>query len=170
MKTIADKIVELGGTLRNPASEAEVAMVESRLGVSLPDRLRDFLLHHDGSATETEDGIWRFWPCSEITTHSAYRQTGDFIPDNNDLRLLDPSVHSVRLRGDRLILFSDAMIDLPTYGVYLAPGERYDGMVFDTSCRYLSAQSFDEWVEMFIARGEDAVLIHETIQSEQAAP
>lgn len=169
MKTIADKIVELGGTLRNPASEAEVAMVESRLGVSLPNRLRDFLLHHDGSATETEDGIWRFWPCSEITTHSAYRNAGDFIPDNNDLRSINPSVQSVRLRGDRLILFADAMIDLPTYGVYMAPGEPFHGMVFDASCRYLSALSFDEWVEMFISRGEEALLIQDTTQPEQAA-
>jgi hypothetical protein len=168
MKSIADKIVELGGTLRKPASEAEVAMVESKLGVLLPDRLRDFLLRHDGSATETDEGIWRFWPCSEITTHSEYRETGDFIPNNGDLRLLDTSLDSVRLRADRLILFADAMIELPTYGVYLAPGERFHGMVFDTSCRYLSAQTFDEWVEMFIARGEDAVLMQETWKLEQA--
>jgi len=67
-----------------------------------------------------------------------------------------------------LILFADAMIDLPTYGVFLAPGERFHGMVFDTSCRYLSAQSFDDWVVMFIARGEDSLLIQETEEPEQA--
>lgn len=167
MPTIADKIVQLGGTLSGPASIEEVEMVESRLEVSLPVQLRNFLLHHNGSATETDEGIWRFWPCSEITTHAEYRQTGDFIPDNNGLRLLDPSIHSVRLRGDRLILFSDAMIDLPTYGVYLSPGERFHGMVFDTSCGYLSAQTFDDWVEMFVTRGEESVLFPETIQPEQ---
>lgn len=159
VRTIAEKIVDLGGKLSGPASVDEVEKVESRLGVSLPVQLRNFLLQHNGSTTETDEGIWKFWPCSEITTHSEYRQTEDFIPDITDLRLLDPSLHAVRLRGDRLILFADAMIDLPTYGVYLSPNEPFHGMVFDTSCRHLSAQSFDVWTEMFITRGEDALLI-----------
>ncbi len=167
MKTIADKIAELGGELGTPASADEIAELEARLGFSLPEGLLGLLRGHNGSTKDTDDAMWRFWPCAEITTHHEYRGEADFTPDTNDLRALEPSVSRVSLSGRNLILFADSLIDAPTYGVFHSPGHRWHGAVFDASNGYLSAQSWDDWVATFIDRGEDGLLFLETPEPEQ---
>ena len=167
MKTIADKIAELGGELAPAASSSEIAQLEARIGYALPIGLVDLLKRHNGSVKETDEAIWRFWPCSEIKTHSDYRGSGDFCPDNNDLRTIDSSARAVRLPGSRVILFADALIDAPTYGIFHSPGHRYDGFVFDCSMGYLSAESFEDWIAAFIDHGEDGLLFPETKEPEQ---
>jgi hypothetical protein len=162
MKTISDKITELGGELGPPASADDIAQLEARLGFSLPKGLLELLRCHNGSTKDTDDAMWRFWPCAEITTHSEYRGKADFIPDNNHLRLLDSSSSRVSLSGRNLILFADSLIDLPTYGLFHSPGHRWHGAVFDASNGYLSARNWDEWVATFIERGEDGLLFLET--------
>mgnify|MGYP001803915096 CR=1 FL=1 len=155
MKTIAEKITELGGELAPPASANVVAQLEARLGLPLPTGLSGFLRNHNGSTKETDDSMWRFWPCAEITSFQAYHGENNFTPDNNDLRALDPSASSVTLPGRNLILFSDSLIGAPPYGVFHLPGHRWDGTVFDISNGYLSAASWIEWVAAFIERAED---------------
>lgn len=141
MKTIADKITELGGELAPPADQSEITQLEARIGLSLPDGLRDLLRQHNGSLKETDEAIWRFWPCAEITSHRHYRNQDEFRPDNNNLRARDSSARALTLPGSNLILFADSLIDAPTYGVFHSSGHRYDGMVFDTSMGHLSATS-----------------------------
>lgn len=170
MKSIADKIAELGGELAPPSDPTEIAQLEARLGYPLPSGFREFLSQHNGSAKETDDAIWRFWPCSEITTYSVYRNDGIFSPANGDhLRTIDPSAWSVTLPGSRLILFADSMIDAPTYGIFHFPGHPFDGVVFDCSMDYLSARNFDEWVAAFVDHGEDGLLFPETTESESGS-
>lgn len=68
-----------GSVLRPPATEAQVAAAEQRLGVRLPPSYRDFLLLSDGAYADTigavladglraEDpaGAWGFLPVSEV--------------------------------------------------------------------------------------------------------
>lgn len=163
VKTISDKIAELGGELGPPASVDEVAELEARLGFSLPKGLLELLMSHNGSTRDKDDALWRFWPCAEITTHREYRGEADFTPDNNDLRALDPSASRVLLAGQNLILFADTLIDAPTYGVFHSPGHQWHGAVFDTSNGYLSARNWDEWAAAFVDRGEDGLLFPETL-------
>lgn len=159
MKTIADKITELGGELAGPASSKEIAHLESRLNITLPEELRTLLRKHNGSLNETKDGIWRFWPCAEITTYQVYRGRDDFHPNDNALQKMNLSATTDTLPSSRLILFADALIDLPTYGVFHLPGHPYHGMVFDTSMGILSALSFGDWIAAFIDRGENCLLL-----------
>lgn len=168
MKTIADKVADLGGELAPPASSGDIAELEARLGFSLPESLLALLSKHNGSLKETDEAIWRFWPCAEITTHRDYRNQDEFSPDNSALCKATPSAGAVALPGSNLILFADSMIDLPTYGVFHSPGHRYHGRVFDASLGYLSAFSFGEWIAAFIDHGEDGLLIAEQSTPEQA--
>ena len=169
MKTISDKIAELGGELAPPADSNEIVQLEARIGISLPEGLRELLRQHNGSLKDTDNAMWRFWPCDEITTHSRYRSQDEFCPDKNDLRTIDPLARTVKLPGSNLILFVDSLIDAPTYGVFHLPGHPYDDFVFDTSYNYISARSFDDWIAMFIERGEEGLLFPEPPELEQDA-
>jgi hypothetical protein len=153
---IAKKLLSLGGELAGPASESEIIQVERRLAATLPVELKSFLRQHNGSVKETDDGRWLFWPCAEITSHAHYRGEPFFDLDDIEVDLIRKVGP---LPGDRLMLFADSMIDLPTYGVLLQPGHPCDGWVFDCSHGYVSAQSFTEWVTVFVDRGEEGLLI-----------
>jgi len=159
MNTISDKITELGGQLAPPACASEIAQLEVKLGYSLPEGLHQFLKLHNGSVKETDLGIWKFWPCSEITTYSEYRGSHELPLDHNDLRSIAPHLSDIHLSGSRIILFADAMIDAPTYGLFRSPGHICDGMVFDCSIGYLSAKSFADWIAAFIEHGKDGLLL-----------
>jgi hypothetical protein len=156
MTTIADRIAQLGGELAPPADPHEIAHLEARIGISLPEYLRHFLGRHNGSLKTTEEVSWNFFSCQEIATYSQYRNQDTFFPDNNSLREIDHLAKAVALPGSNLILFVDALIDAPTYGVLHLPGHRYDGMVFDASYGSLSATSFDEWIASFVASNDDS--------------
>ncbi|HEY8961651.1 MAG TPA: SMI1/KNR4 family protein [Luteolibacter sp.] len=153
---IAKKLLSLGGELAGPASESEVIQVERRLAATLPIELKNFLRQHNGSSKETDEGLWRFWSCAEISSHADYRGVPFF-----DLNEIEKDLIQMvgRLPGERLILFSDAMIDLPTYGVFLLPGHPCDGWVFDSGYGYVSARSFTEWVTAFTDHGEEGLLL-----------
>jgi hypothetical protein len=157
MDSIAKKLLSLGGELAGPASESEIIQVERRLAATLPAELKSFLRQHNGSAKETEEGLWLFWPCTEITSHANCRGEPFFDLDDDieaDLiRKVGP------LPGDRLILFADSMIQLPTYGVLLQPGHPCDGWVFDCSIGCVSARSFADWVTAFTDHGEEGLLL-----------
>ena len=159
MHPIAEKIRKLGGELRPPASEHQIADIESRLGISLPASLRSFLLQHNGTSRETDEGIWNFWPCENITSYTDYRGKTDFFPDTIDKRFIDNEKNPLRLNGHSLILFADALIELPLYGMYLDPQSPFHCFVFDADYGYLSAESFDLWVKFFIKDGEHGLLI-----------
>jgi hypothetical protein len=159
MHPIADKILHLGGELRTAASEYQIADVESRLEISLPASLISFLLQHNGTSRVTDEGIWNFWTCENITSFAAYRGKIDFCPDTIDKRFVDSEKRSIRLNGHSLILFADALIELPLYGIYLDPQSSFHGFVFDADHGYLSAESFDHWVSLFIKDGEHGLLI-----------
>lgn len=158
MRTIADKIAELGGKLAPPASADEIAQLEARIGCPLPAGLLELLRNHNGSAEETYDAMWRFWSCAEITTHDEYRAEAEFTPDHNSLRSLVPSEAPVSLPGRNLILFADSLIDAPTYGIFHSPGHRWHGVVFDASNGYISAWNWEDWVAAFLDHGEDGLL------------
>jgi hypothetical protein len=147
--TIAQKITQLGGHLSEPASAENIEITEKRLDISLPIELREFLLQHNGTTEMSDIGMWSFWSCSEITNYSQNTGKKYFTAVSNI---------PAELRGDRLILFADAMIHAPVYGVYLAPGEPYHGSVFELTGQTVSANTFSEWIDLFLARAEDAVL------------
>ena len=168
MKTIADKIAELGGKLAPPALEHEIANLEERLGYTLPPQFRNFLFQHNGCSKKTDEAIWNFWPCAKIASYSEYRDKEEFLPDNNWLRMIDPSVREVRLMASRVILFADSLIEAPTYGLYHAPGRRFDGIVFDATYGTISALSFNVWISDFIDHGEDGFLLYNNGKTEQA--
>jgi|694.fasta_scaffold07776_12 hypothetical protein len=159
MHPIAEKIRNLGGELRPPASQHQIAAIESLLGISLPTSFRSFLLQHNGTSRETDAGIWNFWPCENFTSYAAYRGKTDFFPDTIDKRFIDNENLPMRLNGQSLILFADALIELPLYGMYLDPQSPFHGFVFDADHGYLSAESFDLWVTLFIKDGEHGLLI-----------
>ncbi len=162
VNNICDKIIELGGELGPPASADDIVKLEARLGFSLPEGLLELLRCHNGSTKYTDDAMWRFWSCAGITTHREYRGKADFIMYFDDLSLLDSSSSRVSFSGKNLILFADTLFDLPTYGLFHSPGHRWHGAVFDASNGYLSARNWDEWVDFFIERGEDCLLLLET--------
>ena len=168
MKTFAEKVSEMGGELAPPASLSEISQLENRLRLSLPSALSDLLFQHNGSLTETDDAIWRFWPCSEITSYQEYADCDQFCPDNNYLRELDSTARAVTLPASKLILFADALIDAPTYGVFHDLGHQFDGVVFDISFGPVSARSFPDWIAAFIDHGEDGLLVLDKPEPEQA--
>ncbi|MBK1856607.1 SMI1/KNR4 family protein [Verrucomicrobiaceae bacterium 5K15] len=144
----------MDGKLAEPASLETVNELERSLGVTFPDSYRGFLGQHDGSETETDDAIWRFWPCSEIKSYTEYREKGFFIPDHNDIRNILPSVKNLTFLGHRMIVFADALIDAPSYGMYLDEGHVCHNWIFDISYGYVSAISFDEWSKIFVEQAE----------------
>jgi hypothetical protein len=150
--SIAEKITQLGGKLADPASVENIEKVETRLGISLPFELRTFLLQHDGTTEMTDNGMWTFWSCSEITSYTLHTGKKHFsVFENNPNQ-------TIQLSGDRLILFADAMIHAPIYGIYLAPREPYHGCVFELICSSISAHTFTDWTNLFINRGEDGLI------------
>ena len=168
MKTLAEKVLEMGGELAPPASLSEISQLESRLGISLPSALSDLLFQHNGSLNETDEAIWRFWPCSEITSYQEFADCDHFCPDNNYLRELDPTARAVTIPASKLILFADALIDAPTYGVFHDLGHQFDGVVFDISFGSVSARCFGDWISAFIGHGEDGLLMLDKPKPEQA--
>jgi len=156
VNSIAKKLLSLGGELVGPASESEITQVERRLAATLPVELKSFLRQHNGSVKETDEVRWRFWPCAEITSHAHYRGEPFFNLDDIEVDLIRKVGP---LPGDRLILFADSLIDLPTCCVLLLSGHPCDGWVFDCSNGYVSARSFAEWVVAFADRGEEGLLI-----------
>lgn len=167
MKTLADKIAELGGKLAPPALEYEIANLEERLGYTLPSQFRDLLVQHNGCSEETDEAIWNFWPCAKIASYSEYTDKEEFLPDNNWLRMIDPSAREVRLMASKVILFADSLIEAPTYGLYHAPGCRFDGIVFDATYGTISALSLNVWISDFIDHGEDGFLLYNNGKTEQ---
>jgi hypothetical protein len=150
--TIAEKITQLGGHLADPATDEEIEATEKRLRLILPTKLREFLLQNNGTIRESDQAMWSFWPCSEIIPYSQYDKTEEsFYP----LQLENEAL--VKLRGDRLILFADAMLHAPVYAVYLSPEDPYHEAVFELITNTLSAKSFGEWIDLFLNRGEEGV-------------
>lgn len=151
--TLAGKITQLGGLLADSASVEDIEKVETRLGISLPFELRKFLLQHDGTTQMSDIGMWSFWSCLEITNYTQHTGKKHFSAFGNE-----PN-QNIQIPGDRLILFADAMIHAPVYGIYVAPGETYHGCIFELICGSISAHSFKDWTNLFINGGEDG-LIH----------
>lgn len=152
--TIAEKMIQLGGHLADPATPEEIDRTEKRLGVSLPVELKNFLLKHNGTIRESEQAMWSFWPCSQIIPYSIYdKKEESFCPFHSE------NETPVKLRRDRLILFADAMIHAPVYAVYISPGDPYHEAVFELIANTLSAKSFGEWIDLFVNRGQDGVLV-----------
>jgi len=113
MKTIADRVAQIGSELGEPASPEIILEVEHRLGVELPLELKEFLLIYNGATAGSEGCWWKFWSCSEIATYAQHCETEEFFADANDLRKIDPSVYGPKFDGNRLILFADVFISLP---------------------------------------------------------
>jgi hypothetical protein len=151
--SLAGKITQLGGLLADPASVEDIEKVETRLGITLPFELRTFLIQHDGTTQMSDIGMWSFWSCLEITNYTQHTGKKHFSAFGNE-----PN-QNIQLLGDRLILFADAMMHAPVYGIYVAPGETYHGCIFELICGSISAHSFKDWTNLFINGGEDG-LIH----------
>ncbi|QTN32867.1 SMI1/KNR4 family protein [Akkermansiaceae bacterium] len=167
MKSLADKVSELGGKLAPPASEDQIANLEAKLGYTIPTELRTYLSKHNGCSEETDEAIWNFWPCAKISSYGDYRDEDEFLPDNNWLRMIDPSAREIKLPASRVILFADSLIEAPTYGLYHSPGCRFDGIVFDTTYGSISALSLGYWLDDFIDHGEEGLLLYNNEETEQ---
>lgn len=153
-----DKFIGLGGRLAPPVGPADVLRLEQRIGLPLPDGLRNLLGRHNGSLGPSDEGYWRFWSCDEIDTCAGSGGVRDFVPDNNDLRRLDPSVRGVVLPAANVILFADVLIEAAVYGWFHCPGHRFDGVIFDVTTGLVSAMCFEQWMAEFIARGEHSLI------------
>lgn len=158
MNPLAQKIIQLKGALAGGASREEIAEIEERLQSVLPKELREFLLLHNGTVEDTDEGVWRFWPCAEITSSQAYRGRDECVIDHEDLSPLGVTESEARLPASRLILFADALVDAATYGVFLEPGHPWDGMVFDEANGYFSARNMEEWIQAFMSQAESALI------------
>ncbi|SFF19824.1 Cell wall assembly regulator SMI1 [Paenibacillus algorifonticola] len=65
---LKEELPQLAASLNGPATEAEIAQVESRLGISLPDELRSLYLLHNGEES-MGPGLFmglRFLPLEEL--------------------------------------------------------------------------------------------------------
>ncbi len=161
MHSIAQKIVTLGRAPVGPASVQMVNELEQSLGVCFPEEFRAFLHQHDGSGDYSDEGFWRFWPCSEITNYSDFREQGFFVPDHNDIRKVLPTASNLTFLGSRMIVFADALIDAPSYGMYLDDGHPCDQWIFDVSYGSLSALSFKEWSDTFVTTDDVHIIYGE---------
>lgn len=159
MNLLAQKIIQLKGTLAGGASPREIVEVEERLQAVLPKELKEFLLLHNGTMEDTDEGVWRFWPCAEITSSQAYRGQEERVIDYSELSLLGVEGSEVKLPASRLILFADAMVDAATYGVFVSPGHPWDGMIFDDANGYVSARNMEEWIRAFVEQAESGLII-----------
>lgn len=157
--TISEKLCGWKTELAPAASATQVAEAERKLGVLLPCLLKEFLLEHNGTAKHSPEWMWYFWPIEEMASFSEYRGKESFVPELTWLPETLQKGGELRLDGSKLICFADVLIEAPLYGVFLEPGHRCYGMVFDVDFGTLSSFSFEEWVAMFLERGEDVVLL-----------
>lgn len=155
VKGVIEKVREMGGELAGPASVEDIAALEIRLEVSLPDELRNFLKLHNGSERDTDLWMWRFWPCEEIRIEKVRW----VLRNEEDLAGLGASQEPVSLSNGSFLYFADALVEAAIYAVYIEPGHLCHGMVMDPINREISAANLTEWGEKFVRNaGEDVFL------------
>ena len=155
-------IGRIGGETYPPATLADIAAAECRIGFSLPDDLRAFYLRSNGASIH--DWIREIYPVSELEAYSSYRNhPQEFVQ-------ITPTLS---LRSESLIFLADILIDAPSYWICCDPQSLHFGHVFSDGGTpgWEAADSFITFIEKMAADIENIFIgmEEEHEEGEQAA-
>lgn len=150
VESLISEIVRLGGTMNQPSASECISEAEARIGCVIPSDFKAFYLAANGTSSDTDHWSWHFFAINEIQNLCSYRN-----PDY----LLKLDTQSIA--GNKLFTFCDVLIDAPTYAVVGDPAREDYGSVYadDTSEGWFVAGSFAEFVNVFMAKNDDILLM-----------
>ncbi len=124
MNLVADLLAKLGAQLNPPATEAAVQSLEAKFGCRLPTDLRKFYLAHNGFVSPMDESMWDWWPIERLTSLAEH-----FGADSSSF--VDTASHRF---FSRVLVFADALIEAPLYGILLEPADNRHGCVYAFQC------------------------------------
>ena len=111
----------LQGMQLNPgASDSELALLESLIGVALPQEVRDYFGAMNGMAEgESTDLMTSFWPIERIVGDPQLNAGNDELGEFRDIAFADGMLDAwfiwLRVRGSAVTVFIDmAGLELPS--------------------------------------------------------
>jgi hypothetical protein len=150
-RTLVDKLVSLGATLRKPASEDQIIGVESRLQCRFPNGVREFYRTCDGVDDATSEWIWDFFSLRTLLDRTAQRRASTYLTlDNGDT-----------LPYADLVCFCDVLIDAPTYLFCANPANQWFGAFFADQGYdgWKVADTYENFVNTFVLRNDDVLMM-----------
>jgi hypothetical protein len=118
---LSETLCRLGATLNSAAPESAVLKLEHELGSPLPSELREFYLANNGYAAPMDESMWDWWPVERLASFSHhYSLTQSSWSDGGASFGF----------FSKLVLFADALIECPVYGVLLDSSSSLHGHVY----------------------------------------
>jgi hypothetical protein len=147
---LISKLESLGGRLNAPATQDAISLAEQRLDAKFPACFREYLLAANGLDSHLDDCAWEFFPLDQIDHLIVRRSPEHFVA------LSDP----YREFGPRLVMFSDALVDAPTYAICCDLSRREYGNVFCDAGfdAWHVSDSFEGFIQLFLKGHQDALL------------
>ena len=144
------KLIALGASARQPATQSQIVEVERRLGCSFPGGVKDFYQACDGVEHATADWIWDFFSLERVVERTIERRRAEHLRISGELRL------SYR----DLICFCDVLIDAPTYLFLGKPAdEKFGHFYADQGGEgWHVADSYEAFVDIFVAEHDQILL------------
>jgi SMI1 / KNR4 family (SUKH-1) len=126
--------------IRPGATQVEISAFEDRYGVTLPSDVRDYFIAADGTGDDMDEGLYRFWPLSEMQpVHDVLNSERFTYPD----RFAYPDCFS----------FADHCINCWDYAVRLTDDPTQPAPVFRVTGgdqpREQIASSFREFMDCY---------------------
>lgn len=140
------KLVELGATLRPPASEDAINKAQTMVGSEFPAGIVEFYRACDGVQNATSKQIWDFFSLQTLVQRTLERREREYLLVDEDKKV--PS--------RELVCFCDVLIDAPTYVFSARTGQFYGDQ---GGTGWLVADSYEEFVQVFLSRNDDALLL-----------
>jgi hypothetical protein len=117
---IIEKLIALGASTRQPATQTQITEVERQLGCSFPAGVKDFYQTCDGVDHATADWIWDFFSLERVVERTIERRRSEHLLISS----------GARLSYNDLICFCDVLIDAPTYLFFGKPADERFGHFF----------------------------------------
>ena len=149
MTKLTTFIRSIGGELNAPASAHDIDLLQKRIGVILPARMREFYLSSNGIKSPLDYAVWSWLPVGGVYAASEF--LGKYNQGDDSVKsLFDPR---------KAIIFCDALYDAPAYAVILDAGSQLYGSVCGFNPFFVSAASYDRFEELFMAGFRNAIIV-----------